>query len=38
MKISEMLLPEYDLEVVNTRKLLERVPRTSSLGSRMKNR
>jgi len=26
MKISEMLLPEYDLEVVNTRKLLERVP------------
>lgn len=26
MKISEMILPEYDLEVVNTRKLLERVP------------
>lgn len=26
MKISEMLLPEYDLEVANTRKLLERVP------------
>lgn len=26
MKISEMILPEYDLEVVNTRKLLECVP------------
>lgn len=26
MTISEMILPEYDLEVVNTRKLLERVP------------
>jgi hypothetical protein len=26
MTISQMLLPEFDQEMVNTRKLLERVP------------
>ena len=26
MKISDMLLPEFDMEMANTRKSLERVP------------
>jgi len=26
MRISEMILPEFDHEMANTRKLLERVP------------
>ena len=33
MKIAELLLPEYDAEIVTTRKVLERVPDDGEWGS-----
>ena len=33
MSIAEMLLHEFDLEMANTRKTLQRVPQTGGIGN-----
>jgi hypothetical protein len=38
MPISQMILPEFEHEMANTRKTLERVPDENLRGSRTKSR